>query len=69
MTRPSSPTSWRDLFARLDDVMLRVIAFQKLQGMTSDEIAASLEVSRRTVDRKLRLIRAIWEEESGMHPR
>ena len=56
------------LFARLDDVMLRVIAFQKLQGLDSEEIAASLEVSRRTVDRKLGLIRAIWEEESGCIP-
>ena len=49
MTPPSSPTSWRDCSARLDDVMLRVIAFQKLQGMDSEEIAASLEVS--TADR------------------
>ena len=40
------------LFSRLDDVMLRVIAFQKLQGMSADEIAGSLEISKRTVDRK-----------------
>jgi DNA-directed RNA polymerase specialized sigma24 family protein len=56
------------LFAKLDDVMLRVIAFQKLQGLTSDEIAGSLEVSKRTVDRKLRSIRALWEEEPGCTP-
>jgi DNA-directed RNA polymerase specialized sigma24 family protein len=56
------------LFTRLDDVMLRVIAFQKLQGLNTEEIAASLEVSRRTVDRKLGLIRAIWEEGSGCIP-
>jgi DNA-directed RNA polymerase specialized sigma24 family protein len=53
------------LFARLEDVMLRVIAFQRLQGLSSEEIARSLEVSKRTVDRKLHLIRAMWEEESG----
>jgi DNA-directed RNA polymerase specialized sigma24 family protein len=53
------------LFSRLDDVLLRVIAFQKLQGLTPEEIAGSLDVSRRTVDRKLRLIRAMWEEGSG----
>ena len=57
------------LFSRLDDVMLRVIAFQKLQGMSSDEIAGSLEISKRTVDRKLRLIRAVWEEEPACTPR
>jgi DNA-directed RNA polymerase specialized sigma24 family protein len=57
------------LFSRLDDVMLRVIAFQKLQGMTPDEIAGSLEISKRTVDRKLRLIRALWEEEPSCAPR
>jgi DNA-directed RNA polymerase specialized sigma24 family protein len=50
------------LFERLSDMTLRVIAFQKLQGLTSEEIAASLEVSSRTVDRKLQLIRATWAE-------
>ena len=52
------------LFERLNDETLRVIAFQKLQGLTSEEIAASLGISTRTVDRKLQLIRAIWAEES-----
>jgi len=53
------------LFARLDDQTLRVIAIQKLQGLTSEEISKSLEISTRTVDRKLQLIRAIWAEEAG----
>jgi DNA-directed RNA polymerase specialized sigma24 family protein len=53
------------MFQRLDDTTLRVIAFQKLQGLTSQEIAASLDISARTVDRKLHLIRAIWAEEAG----
>ena len=53
------------LFARLNDKTLRVIAFQKLQGLTSEEIARSLEISTRTVDRKLQLIRAMWAEEAG----
>ena len=52
------------LFEKLDDVTLRVIAFQKLQGLSTEEIASSLGVSTRTVDRKLQLIRAIWVEES-----
>jgi len=53
------------LFARLNDETLRVIAFQKLQGLTSEGIARSLEISARTVDRKLQLIRAMWAEEAG----
>ncbi len=53
------------LFARLNDVILRVIAFQKLQGLSSEEIGRSLEISARTVDRKLQLIRALWSEEAG----
>jgi DNA-directed RNA polymerase specialized sigma24 family protein len=70
---PASAAQFADelegLLSRLDDVMLRVIAFQKLQGMTSVEIAGSLEISKRTVDRKLRLIRAVWEEELSCAPR
>ena len=50
------------LFERLNDATLRVIAFQKLQGLSSEEIAASLDVSARTVDRKVQLIRAMWAE-------
>ncbi len=53
------------LMARLNDETLRVIALKKLQGMTSEEIARSLQVSARTVDRKLQLIRAMWAEEVG----
>jgi DNA-directed RNA polymerase specialized sigma24 family protein len=53
------------LFARLNDETLRFIALQKLHGLTSEEIAASLEISARTVDRKLQLIRAVWVEEAG----
>jgi DNA-directed RNA polymerase specialized sigma24 family protein len=56
------------LFERLNDATLRVIAFQKLQGLSSEEIAASLDVSTRTVDRKLQLIRATWEEASECTP-
>jgi DNA-directed RNA polymerase specialized sigma24 family protein len=53
------------LFTRLNDETLRVIALQKLHGLTSEEIAATLEISARTVDRKLQLIRAMWAEEAG----
>ena len=58
------------LLARLGDETLRTIALSKLEGHTNEEIAAELGTSPRTVDRKLNLIRKIWEEEgTGMNPR
>jgi DNA-directed RNA polymerase specialized sigma24 family protein len=53
------------LIARLRDQALRTIALRKLKGDTVEEIGASLGTSTRTIDRKLRLIRAIWEEAAG----
>ena len=51
------------LFGRLQDPMLKTIALRKLHGYTNDEIGRELGVTPRTIDRKLRLIRALWEEE------
>ncbi len=48
---------------QLKDTTLRTIAVRKLEGYGVPEIAAELGASTRTVERKLRLIRAIWEEE------
>ena len=42
---------------------LKTVALRKLEGYDVQEIAAELGASTRTVERKLRLIRAIWEEE------
>jgi DNA-directed RNA polymerase specialized sigma24 family protein len=53
------------LFNRLADPVLKTIALRKLEGFSSEEIAAELKVSVRTVDRKLELIRGIWEEEAS----
>ena len=39
-----------------------VIARLRLEDWSSAEIAAELKITRRTVDRKLSLIRALWEE-------
>jgi DNA-directed RNA polymerase specialized sigma24 family protein len=50
------------LLARLDDETLRTIALRKLEGHTNEAIADELGTSPRTVDRKLNLIRKIWEE-------
>jgi DNA-directed RNA polymerase specialized sigma24 family protein len=50
------------LLGKLDDPTLVEIALRRLKGHTSEEIAGELGTSPRTVDRKLRLVRAIWEE-------
>jgi DNA-directed RNA polymerase specialized sigma24 family protein len=49
------------LLGLLDDE-LRTIALAKLEGLTNSQIAEQLNRTRRTVERKLRLIRAIWEQ-------
>jgi len=46
----------------LQDPALKTIALRKLDGHSAAEIGAFLGTSTRTVDRKLRLIRALWEE-------
>jgi DNA-directed RNA polymerase specialized sigma24 family protein len=50
------------LLAVLPHDDLRRIAGWKLEAYTNAEIAAKLGCARRTVDRKLRLIRGLWEE-------
>jgi DNA-directed RNA polymerase specialized sigma24 family protein len=44
------------------DEDLRGIALAKLDGLTNEQVAARLNRPLRTVERKLKLIRAIWEE-------
>ena len=53
----------RRLLERLDDAALQALALLKMEGYTNDELAARLDCGRRTVERKLRLIRQIWAEE------
>lgn len=45
----------------LDDPSLQSVALWKMEGYTSTEIAPRLDCTVRTVERKLRLIRQIWE--------
>src|SRR5262245_36679877 len=52
---------YRMLLDRLPDTELRTIANQKLEGRTNSEIALSLGRSVATVERKLQLIRRLWE--------
>ena len=51
------------LLDRLADPTLRSIAMAKMEGYTNDEIAGRIGCVRRTVERKLRVIRKLWSEE------
>jgi DNA-directed RNA polymerase specialized sigma24 family protein len=53
----------RRLLAQLGEETLRCVAVWKMEGYTNEEIAGKLACVPRTVERKLRLIRAIWESE------
>jgi DNA-directed RNA polymerase specialized sigma24 family protein len=48
------------LFDLLPDDMLREVASKKLEGFQNSEIAGSLNVTERTVERKLQRIRNLW---------
>jgi RNA polymerase sigma factor (sigma-70 family) len=50
------------LLDMLSDATLRTVAVSKMEGYTSAEIAQKLNCTVRTVERKLRLIRQVWEE-------
>jgi DNA-directed RNA polymerase specialized sigma24 family protein len=51
------------LLDRLGDAELRSLALWKMEGYTTAEMAAKLGCVPRTVERRLRLIRRIWEQE------
>jgi DNA-directed RNA polymerase specialized sigma24 family protein len=51
--------------ARLKEPALLTIALRRLEGHSTREIARALDVSTKTIERKLQLIRAIWSEESS----
>jgi DNA-directed RNA polymerase specialized sigma24 family protein len=51
-------------FQMLKNPDLRRIALWKLEGYTNPEIAAQLQCTVRTVERKLERIRAYWETDS-----
>ena len=52
------------LLGLLNDSELRSIAIWKMEGLSIDEIAARLGCVSRTVDRRLKLIRIIWEDKT-----
>jgi RNA polymerase sigma factor (sigma-70 family) len=47
----------------LDSPQLRQVALWKVEGYTNEEIAAKLDCVPRTVERKLRYIRLLWQHE------
>jgi DNA-directed RNA polymerase specialized sigma24 family protein len=51
----------RRLLEQLHDVELRAIALAKVEGLGNAEIAAQLNCSERTVERRLNLIREKWK--------
>lgn len=55
----------RRRFADLPDESLRVVASRRMEGHSNAEIAAELDCSLRTVERKLELIRRAWGAEAG----
>jgi len=50
------------LFARLESPELKAIALHKMEGYTDAEIAKMHDCARRTVVRKLGVIRSLWTE-------
>jgi DNA-directed RNA polymerase specialized sigma24 family protein len=50
----------QNLLGALDDDSLRQVALSRMEGYTNDEIAAQLGCARRTVARRLDLIRKTW---------
>jgi DNA-directed RNA polymerase specialized sigma24 family protein len=53
------------LLTKLGDPELRSVALWKMEGHTNAEIAAKLGCVEGTVERKLRVIRTLWEKESA----
>ena len=57
---------YRSLLAKLNDPSLRSIAQRRLEGQTTQQIAVANKVSTKTIERKLQLIRAIWNQEKSL---
>lgn len=53
---------FRELLQLLGDEELRQIAVAKFEGYSNDEIARMRDISLRSVERKLAVIRGLWKE-------
>lgn len=49
----------------LGDDALKTVAILKMEGHTVDEIAAQLGSTKRTIERRLHIIRKTWEQTAG----
>jgi DNA-directed RNA polymerase specialized sigma24 family protein len=54
---------FQQLLDRLKDDSLRKLALLKMEGYSNEEIAQRLQCGLRTVERRLRGIRAIWSKD------
>jgi DNA-directed RNA polymerase specialized sigma24 family protein len=54
---------WERLLGLLGDADLRAVALARLEGRSVEEIAAQVGFAPRSIKRKLKLIRDIWEME------
>jgi len=50
-------------FACLHAISLRQVALARLEGFTNQQVAKKLGTNLRAVERQLRLIRQIWQQE------
>jgi len=57
----------RRLLDLLGDDLLRIIAISRIEGYSTEEIAARLECAPRTVERKLQRIRGLWSPPRNSH--
>jgi DNA-directed RNA polymerase specialized sigma24 family protein len=55
----------RRLLDRLGDEELQAVALAKMEGYTNEEIAAQRGCVVRTIERRLRMIRDLWQEKAG----
>ena len=55
----------RRLLDGLGDAELRAVAVAKMEGHRNADIAARLEVTERTVERRLGVIRKLWSAGEG----
>jgi DNA-directed RNA polymerase specialized sigma24 family protein len=56
----------QQLLDSLSDTILRAIALWKMEGFTTEEIASKLGCTTRTVERKLHMIRRLWNFGDGL---
>ena len=57
---------YQRLLTSLGDRELESVALWRMEGFSNDEIAVKLGCTSRTVERKLRIIRGLWEKEIAL---